>query len=138
MVPLGIIGGLSPVPVAITAFVGNAITVVLLVVFVDKVKKWRASKTGRETESKRSKRAKRLFDRYGLPGLALIGPFFVGSHLSALAAMSFGSDRKRVTAWMLFSVGVWTLVMAVAAGAGISYFMPNVDNGPLTDMFKNS
>jgi Ca2+/H+ antiporter, TMEM165/GDT1 family len=138
VVPLGIIGGLSPVLVAVTAFVGNALTVLLLVVFVDRLKKWRDAKKNRESESRRSERAKRLFDRYGLPGLALIGPFFVGSHLSALAAMSFGSERKRVAAWMLFSVGAWTAVMAIAAGAGISYFMPHVDNGPLTDLFRDS
>lgn len=40
VIPLAIIGGLSPVLTAIVAFLGNALTVVLLIVFVDQVKKW--------------------------------------------------------------------------------------------------
>lgn len=40
VVPLAIIGGLPPVPVSIMGFLGNALTVILLIVFVDRVKVW--------------------------------------------------------------------------------------------------
>lgn len=135
VVPLGIIGGLSPILVALTAFVGNTITVLLLIAFIDKIKAMRSKKKKPKEENKRSQRAKGLFNKYGLPGLALIGPFFVGSHLSAAAAMSFGSERKRVALWMAISIAAWTAVMAISAGAGVSYFMPDVqDSGILVDL----
>ncbi|WP_404354812.1 small multi-drug export protein [Cytobacillus firmus] len=158
VIPLAIIGGLSPVLTAIVAFLGNALTVVLLIIFVDQVKKWmkkRKQKRMQEImhveevaaaqadaegmkESKKSKRARVLFDRYGLPGLAIIGPFFVGSHISAFMAMSFGSTRKRVTGWMLASLFLWTVIISVAASYGITYFMPHVEeDGFLVRLFSN-
>ena len=89
IVPIAIIGGLPAIPVMIVAFLGNFLTIVLLIVYLDKFREWRRRKKGEEDmSSKRHKRAKSLWDKYGLPGLAFIGPFFVGSHLSALLAIT--------------------------------------------------
>ncbi|WP_051488864.1 small multi-drug export protein [Cytobacillus firmus] len=49
VIPLAIIGGLSPVLTAILAFLGNALTVVLLIVFVDQVKKWMRKRKQKKT-----------------------------------------------------------------------------------------
>ncbi|SDH67126.1 Uncharacterized membrane protein [Alteribacillus persepolensis] len=157
VIPLAIFGGLSPVPTAVLAFLGNLVTVILVIVFVDKVKKWmqkRKNRKQRESseqgaatledddvkweESKRQKRARSIFDKYGLPGLAIIGPFFVGSHISAFMGMSFGSERKSVTSWMVISLVFWTLITAAAASYGVSYFMPHVEeDGVLIRLFQS-
>lgn len=155
VIPLAVIGGLSPIPVAILAFIGNSLTILLLILFVDKVKTWRKKRKQKrmiaseqeaatleyeaevETDSKKAKRARVLFDKYGLPGLAIIGPFFVGSHISAFMGMSFGSKRSLVTTWMLVSLGLWTIVTAVASSYGVSYFIPNVgEDGFITRIFQ--
>ena len=157
VVPLAIIGGLSPIPVALLAFLGNALTVILLIVFVDKVKAWMKSRkskkvvaveaegvdtveadaTDEEQDSKKAKRAKALFDKYGLPGLTIFGPLLVGSHISAFMGMSFGSSRKLVTGWMLVSLVIWTVATTVAMDYGVHFFIPNVDeNGFLVRIFQ--
>ena len=156
VIPLAVIGGLSPLPTALLAFLGNALTVVLLIVFVDYVKKWinkRKQKRGQDVmqenaaeeydeameESKKGKRARALFDKYGLPGLTIIGPFFVGSHISAFMGMSFGSNRKAVMSWMMISLALWTVIMTAAAGSGVSYFMPHVEeDGFLIRLFSQA
>src|SRR5690625_1121589 len=84
IIPLAIIGGLPAIPVIIIAFLGNLLTIALLIIFIDAIRNWRRKKkesTEEEDGSKRHKRAKSIWDKYGLPGLAFIGPFFVGSHL---------------------------------------------------------
>jgi Ca2+/H+ antiporter, TMEM165/GDT1 family len=157
VIPLAIIGGLSPVPVAILAFLGNTLTILLLIVFIDRVKKWMKKRKQKKSDenmkneelvdnpdaapinpdSKRSKRARKLFDKYGLPGLAIIGPFFVGSHISAFMGMSFGSKRSLVTSWMIASLVVWTVVTAIASTYGVTYFIPNIEeNGFLIRIFQ--
>ncbi|WLR59060.1 small multi-drug export protein [Guptibacillus hwajinpoensis] len=157
VIPLAIIGGLSPVLTGILAFLGNALTVVLLIVFVDKFKVWRKKRKqkrlkdvvqeeGETTEahveemqeSKKEKRARVLFDKYGLPGLTIIGPFFVGSHISAFMGMSFGSKRKLVTSWMMTSLVLWTVIMAVASSYGVGFFVSDVEaDGILVRLFTN-
>lgn len=156
VVPLAIIGGLSPIPVAILGFLGNLVTVLLLIVFVDKVKSvMRAKKPkqvvvreGEETESdgseaisekdsKKKKRARALFDKYGLPGLTIFGPLLVGSHISAFMGMSFGSKRTLVTGWMVTSLVIWTIVSTIAASYGATFFIPDLEeNGFLVRIFQ--
>jgi Ca2+/H+ antiporter, TMEM165/GDT1 family len=157
VVPLAIIGGLSPVPVAILGFLGNLLTVLLLIIFVDKVKGWMSERKQKrvgmqatvggeahvseevttEQDTKKQKRAKVLFDKYGLPGLTIFGPLLVGSHISAFMGMSFGSKRSLVTGWMVVSLIIWTIVSAVAANSGVSFFVPDVEeNGFLIRLFQ--
>ncbi|WP_347488694.1 small multi-drug export protein [Desulfoscipio sp. XC116] len=157
VVPLAILGGLSPAPVGILGFLGNALTVLLLIVFVDKVKGWiRARKKKRigvkeqvgeefqnsaevivEQDSKKEKRARVLFNKYGLPGLAILGPIIVGSHITAFMGMSFGSKRRLVFGWMLFSLGLWTIISVAAASYGSAFLVPNVEeNGFLIRLFQ--
>jgi len=128
----------------------------LLIVFVDRVRGWlRARKQKRvgvqehvgeesqniedvkEQVSKKEKRARVLFDKYGLPGLTIFGPILVGSHITAFMGMSFSSKRNLVSGWMLVSLGLWTVLSAVAANYGVSFFVPNVEeNGFLIRLFQ--
>ncbi|MBP2239525.1 putative membrane protein [Cytobacillus eiseniae] len=157
VIPLAIIGGLSPIPVAILGFLGNLLTILLLILFVDKIKlllKTRKQKRVAVTEvegmegehtngthavqdSKKQKRARVLFDKYGLPGLTIFGPLLVGSHISAFMGMSFGSSRGLVTGWMIASLVIWTVVATVLTNSGVSFLAPDLkENGFLIRIFK--
>lgn len=124
VVPLGIVAGLSPVAVAIIGFAGNFLLVLLLGLFFKQFSKWntnRKLKKGITTTSKKETRARRIWERYGLPGLALLAPLIVGTDIAALLALSVGSSRKRVIQWMAVSLAVWTIVMALGSVYGFSY-----------------
>ncbi|MGO4693873.1 small multi-drug export protein [Paenibacillus sp. 2TAB26] len=124
VVPLGIVAGLSPVAVAIIGFAGNFLLVLLLGLFFKQFSKWNTNqklKKGITTTSKKETRARRIWERYGLPGLALLAPLIVGTDIAALLALSLGSSRKRVIQWMAVSLAVWTIVMALGSVYGFSY-----------------
>jgi|SRR5699024_4332239 len=132
IVPIAIIGGLPAVPVMIVSFLGNLLTIALLIVFLDKFREWRRKRKGKDLsaspESKRHQRAKSLWDKYGLPGLAFIGPFFVGSHLSALLAITFGGQKAKTLYLMTASLLAWTVVLGVASLYGFDYFIADEEN----------
>lgn len=86
-------------------------------------------------ERKKQLKARKVWERYGLPGLALIGPFIIGSHLAAFMCMSFGTKRKQVTVWMTVSLIMWTALAASLTGAGFHYFAPD-SNGLFGDIFS--
>jgi cbb3-type cytochrome oxidase subunit 3 len=153
-IPLGIIAGAPTIPVIIAGFLGNWITVVLLIKFVDFV--WEYLRKRRErkqqdtvfkesdnddehekedalpdgtkqhpaytTKSKRAKRAKKLWDKYGVPGLALLGTGFISSHVTALMACLFGGNRVYLTVWMTISLAVWSVLLGVAVHFGMDVF----------------
>nr|MDH3163153.1 small multi-drug export protein [Bacillus licheniformis] len=115
---LAIIAGLKPVPSAIIALLGNLLTVLLLIFLIDKVKVWLERRRGErraETDkfSKRKSRAKKIWLTYGIPGLSFVGPFFIGSHLTAFMCMGFGAKRRQTALWMTGSLAVWTTASAV-------------------------
>src|SRR5690625_6445365 len=91
IVPIAIIGGMPAVPVIIIAFLGNLLTITLLIVFIDTIRNWRKNKKDNEekSESKSHKRANKIWGKYGFPGLAFIGPFFLGILLRAFLSLSF-------------------------------------------------
>jgi uncharacterized membrane protein len=124
VVPLGIVAGLSPIAVAVIGFAGNFLLVLLLGLFFKKFSNWRNNrrlKKGITTSSKKETRARQIWERYGLPGLALLAPLIVGTDIAALFALSFGSSRKRVMKWMAVSLAVWTIVMALGSVYGFGY-----------------
>src|SRR5690625_4340832 len=73
-----------------------ALLIFLLIVFIDYVRNWSKKKKRKD----KNKRAKKIWDKYGLPGLAFIGPFFIGTHLTALLAISFGGTRSKTLVLM--------------------------------------
>jgi hypothetical protein len=161
VVPAGIVAGLAPVPTAIVGFLGNAATLVPLVLGGDRVRSWwgerRTSRhaepartedhgaedhgvedhrtenrragdhrtdrshatgvsdpdaapkcgatpdraaapdghadAGRDAGGGRGERARQLFDRFGLPGLAALGPLLTGIHVAAIVALAAGGER---------------------------------------------
>ncbi|CAM3357395.1 MULTISPECIES: small multi-drug export protein [Saccharibacillus] len=124
VVPLGIVWGLSPVAVSIIGFAGNFLMVLLIGLFFTRISAWlerRKVKQGRTASSKKETRARRVWEKYGVPGLALVAPALVGTDIAAVLALSFGSSRRWVIGWMAVSLAVWTVVMAVGSVYGLSY-----------------
>lgn len=159
VIPLAIIAGLSPIPVALFAFSGNLLTVLLVIFLVDKLKAWMLKRKAKkniqlqvegsefsnsssdqvseEEDTKRSKRAKKIWEKYGLPGLTFLGTLLVGSHIAAFMAMSFGSKRNWVIGWMVVSILLWTVIIAVASSLGLELITDTTGtDGFLIDLFK--
>jgi Ca2+/H+ antiporter, TMEM165/GDT1 family len=134
VVPAGIVAGLPPVPVAVVAAVGNVATLVPLVLGGDRLRAWWRRRRGRaagDAASGRSVRARRLFDRFGLPGLAALGPLVTGIHVAAVVALAAGADRRRALGWMTAGVVVWAAIAAAATVFGLDAL---IDEDQLPDL----
>ncbi len=128
VIPLGILRGLSPFWVMTLAFIGNMLTVLILIIAFQKVKEWMESRKHREgkSESKRTERGKRIWNKYGMPGLALLGPILIGTHIAAFIGLLFGASKVNTTIWMTISIALWTLIFGIATGMGFDFFVKNV------------
>jgi hypothetical protein len=58
---------------------------------------------------------RRVFDRYGVPGVSLLGPLLLPSHVTAAAMVGFGAPKVRVFVWGVIAVGLWAVVLGVLA-----------------------
>lgn len=124
VIPLGIIWGLSPFWVMVVAFVGNMATVLALIIGFDRFQVWynKRQEARGKTVSKKNERAKRIWNKYGLPGLAMLGPILIGTHIAAFIGMTLGATKKNTTLWLAISIGVWTLAFGVLTALGFDLF----------------
>lgn len=128
VIPLGIVSGLSPVWVMILAFTGNILTVLVVIVGFQKVKEWMESRKRKDGkgESKRTERGKRIWNKYGMPGVALLGPVLIGTHVAAFIGLLFGANKTNATIWMVVSIALWSLVFGIATTLGFDLFTRNI------------
>lgn len=120
VVPIGVALGLDPIAVAIVAIAGNALPVYGIVLAFDRVSSWLDEPSGDGEPSGRRRRAIRVWNRYGLPGLALLGPIVTGVHLAAAIAMSLGARPGRAIGWMTVGIVAWGVAITAASVAGVS------------------
>ncbi len=113
---IGVAIGLHPAVAVSAAIAGNAAAVVLIVVISSRIRQRVRSAPKTETPSRGRERVSRLFQRFGIPGVALIGH---PTQISSAAMVGFGANRTKVLAWELVSVVVWGLAVAVLGGLGI-------------------
>jgi membrane protein DedA with SNARE-associated domain len=121
VVPAGVLGGLPVVPTVVVATVGNVATLVPVVLAGDRLRERfvrRARHRGREP-SGRGGRARRLLERYGVPGLAALGPLLTGAHLAAAVAMAAGANRRRALVWFASGVAVWAGIAGLLTVLGV-------------------
>lgn len=125
VIPLGIISGLDPIIVTIVAIAGNLITVLLLIIGFEKFQLWLAKRRqNKEVKtSKRSERAKQIWNKYGLPGMILLGPILIGTHVAAFIALVLGGSKQQTTIWSTISIVAWAILFAVVTALGFDFFV---------------
>ena len=127
VIPAGVLYGLNPALVAVLAFGGNVVTVYAVIVGADRlanfVRRWRRGDEENEQNTGRRRRAERLWNRYGLPGLALASPVATGVHLAVLLAFGFGANRRSTTVWMTASLALWTVIVTALSVAGLDLLL---------------
>ena len=123
-VPLGILRGMSLPTAAVVGFAGNASTIILEILVFHKLKAWWDSKrqTDVKSPSKRTARAENIFNRYGVPGLTLLGPVLIGSHLAAFLALALGASKSQTAIWLLISLAIWAIVFGTLTVLGVDVF----------------
>lgn len=108
---IGVVIGLPFWAALLTAVIGNMLALLILIYgahFIrTQIMKRQEPKELSPTRQKRREKAKRLFDKFGVPGVSLLGPIALPSQFTAPLMVSFGANRHAVTLWMFVSVVVW-------------------------------
>lgn len=124
VIPPAILLDLDPATVTVVAFLGNYAPVGAIVVAHDAASRWWSRRRGHPAPRRRGRgeRAQRVLRRYGVPGLALLGPLVTGIHLAAVIMLATGASRQRILAWTGVSLAAWSIGLAIATVAGLAAF----------------
>lgn len=115
---VGILAGLSPVVAVVAAVVGNVISMLIFVLTTSQVRTAAVARRGRPESPRRAKLRER-FDRFGVPGVSLLGQTVLPSQITAAAMVSFGASRNAVIGWQVVSIILWGVAFGVLATLGV-------------------
>ncbi|MCP2267067.1 small multidrug efflux protein [Promicromonospora thailandica] len=124
-VAIGIIAGIHPVVAAVAAMAGNFLVVAGLVLLGSGARAAVVSRAnGRTGASGRTdvpddrtavRRAKfqRAYERYGVPGVSLLGPLLLPTHFTATMLAASGVGKARILVWQAVAIVAWTTLTAL-------------------------
>ena len=118
-IPIGLVLGLSPVLSGVAAAAGGLLGAALVTIAGELLQHWLYSL---RWFSKRRARVERLWNRYGLIGVAFQSPVFAGTLISTLVALGLGAPPRKLLFWMSMSLVFWGGVLTGAAVLGFSIF----------------
>lgn len=116
-----VIGSVAGIPiwvVVLMAIVGNLAVVALITLISGSTRDAVMARKHDNTElpvadSPSTARVRKLFDRYGIPGVTLLGMLFVPTHLIAATLVSFGLSRVGVLVWQAIAITLYAGVTGV-------------------------
>lgn len=116
--PLGIVAGVVPWLAIAAAIVGNVISMVIVVVLAGRVRS--ASGADEREMSPRRERFKQRFDRWGVPGVSLLGQTLLPSQITSGLMVGFGASRSQVILWQIVSIILWGIAFGLLAIGGVA------------------
>jgi len=142
---IGVLGGINPLAAALAGFAGNLLCVVLLVLLGSGTRGAVVGHRGRRERSRREglseaeltaedaeragvtlspRRAKfqRVFSRWGVPGVSLLGPALLPTQFTATMLAGAGVAPRRIIFWQAIAIAGWTSIAALL----ISYILSTV------------
>lgn len=121
VIPIAVGLGMDAVSVAVFAFLGNVLPVYAILVSHERVRTWWQARRRKGTRPGNHGRARAVWDRYGLGGLALVSPLVTGVHLATVIALAVGSKKRDVAVWMTVSIALWTVALTAGSYYGFGF-----------------
>jgi hypothetical protein len=119
-IPAGVALGLPPAVTALTAWASYTAGVIIVALAGAPLRAWLIKRLRLSLEPDPSKLFWRIWERYGLVGLAALAPVTVGSQAAAAIGLTLGVPPARLIAFMAAGAAVWSAVIALLIGLGIS------------------
>lgn len=117
-IPFGLVLGFPTIPVIIIGAVGNWVSVMAFIWVISALRSKVKQKQKEKEPSKRAIKARRYFEKYGVPGVSLAG-ILLAFHIAAGIALAAGAKKSYVSLWMTISIALWSLVFGVLFSFGI-------------------
>lgn len=114
---IGVLAGVPAVVAIVAAILGNVVSMVAFVLAAGAIR----ARTGADEReiSPRRQRLRRSFDRFGVPGVSLLGQTILPSQITSAAMVGFGASRGLVIVWQVVSIVLWGVAFGLLALLGV-------------------
>jgi len=117
-IPAGIALEVPPVVVLLTAWVSYVAGVVVVVLLGTPARAALLKRFGGKGASNPDSMIQRVWNRFGLLGLALLAPVTTGSQIGALIGLSLGAPPRKLIGAMSLGAALWGIIITLVAALG--------------------
>lgn len=71
---------------------------------------------------RRFQKAKIYFNKYGVPGISLIGPVIGANHIGALVCIIANANKNNIILWQTISIIIWALGTGLLLVFGVDIY----------------
>jgi hypothetical protein len=118
-VPIGFAMHANPFITGSFTALGSIALVIVLLVSGEPFKQWILGLYGQNKLRKKQGKFSRIMDRYGVAGIGLIGCGLIGPLLSTLLGLVLVDNPKRLIAFLISGILLWTGLLTLIASLGI-------------------
>jgi len=118
-IPAGLALHVTPVLVALTAWVSYIAGVIIIVLLGEPIRTRILKRFGGKVAANPNSPIRRAWDRFGLIGLSLLAPVTTGSQIGALIGLSLGVPPRKLIIGMSLGAGLWGAGITLAAVLGL-------------------
>ncbi|GEN46398.1 small multi-drug export protein [Alkalibacillus haloalkaliphilus] len=121
---IGTLIGLPILLALVISMLGNLLSLMMIIVpFNAWLVRFREAKQ-KGFIHRRASKARERYEKYGVPGVALLAPLVASGHIAAFASLAAGASKRKVVYWHVISIVVWGLI-----GVGLgTYFVHDIMN----------
>lgn len=120
--PVGFILQEHPVYIALATSLG-ALTCVFLIYFFGKYFRRLFQRFYSEKQKARKEgRARKILEKYGCPGLGLIGTLFLGQPVVMVLGMIVVKHKENLLLWVSIGTIFWSILLTIAGAYGLKIF----------------
>jgi hypothetical protein len=119
-IPAGMALNLPPLVAAVTAWASYTAGVLLIVLVGAPLRQWIIKRFNISLEHDPKKLFWRVWDRFGLAGLALLAPVTVGAQIGALLGLALNVPPRRLVVAMALGVALWCVGITLVTALGLS------------------
>lgn len=138
-ISIGLVGGINPIVAGLAAIAGNLLCVFVLVLIASRtrsavvahrarvaareavatdapsaavpVDEWRNRPSAEPGAGTRKQKFLHALDKYGVPGVSLLGPLLLPTMFTATMLAGVGVSRGRIMFWQTLAIVAWTVVV---------------------------
>lgn len=118
-VPAGFLLKASPILIFLMTTLGASTSVILIYFFGNWIKVRILEKGNQNRLNKKKSKAKLLFERYGIIGLAILGTVSIGPYITMMMGLIIVNERKKLLIWTIIGILFWTCSLTIVASISI-------------------
>jgi len=121
-IPVGLALGCNAFTIIIMTGAGALVAIVIIYLLGRKVKKWILNRINKGKSVSKKGKLNRLFEKYGVPGMGIIGTLLLGPNMTMAMGMIIVKKERSLLVWTAAGIIIWTVVLTLIGTYSVELF----------------